>query len=84
MGKTVEDRQHIDQQVISNGPCINDNQWEALCRPVADEEVKAAIFSISDEKSPGPDGFTSGFFKSGWNVIGADVCLAVQSFFQFR
>ncbi|KAJ6287754.1 hypothetical protein OIU78_030448 [Salix suchowensis] len=38
--------------------------------PFSDEEIKGALFSIPDSKSPGPDGFTSFFFKTCWNIIG--------------
>ncbi|XP_062075058.1 uncharacterized protein LOC133779074 [Humulus lupulus] len=41
-----------------------------------------AMFSIPDTKSPGPDGFGSGFFKSMWPVIGGEVCAAVANFFE--
>nr|VDD31735.1 unnamed protein product [Brassica oleracea] len=34
------------------------------------------------DKFPGPDGFTSEFFKEACPVIGEDVTVAVQSFFQ--
>nr|GEW99676.1 hypothetical protein [Tanacetum cinerariifolium] len=34
-----------------------------------------------DEKAPGPDGFTSLFFKKGWDIIGDDICNAVRDFF---
>nr|GEU70751.1 hypothetical protein [Tanacetum cinerariifolium] len=34
-----------------------------------------------DDISPGPDGFTSAFFKKGWDVVGQDICKAVRDFF---
>ncbi|WZZ59978.1 hypothetical protein YC2023_060085 [Brassica napus] len=36
------------------------------------------------DKSPGPDGYTSEFFKEAWPVIGDDVTVAIQSFFRKR
>lgn len=33
------------------------------------------------DKSPGPDGYTSEFFKAAWDVIGRDVMGVIQSFF---
>nr|GEY22421.1 hypothetical protein [Tanacetum cinerariifolium] len=38
-----------------------------------DEEVKYVMFGIGEDKAMGPDGFTSAFFKKGWNIVGLDV-----------
>lgn len=52
-----------------------------MIRPVTNEEIKDAIFSIDDNKASGPDGFSSKFFKAAWNTVGMDVCSAVKEFF---
>ncbi|GKD01685.1 hypothetical protein Tco_1171959 [Tanacetum coccineum] len=44
-------------------------------------EIKGALFSMSDEKAPGSDGFTADFFKKTWNVVGNDVTCAIREFF---
>ncbi|GKC83759.1 hypothetical protein Tco_1139476, partial [Tanacetum coccineum] len=44
-------------------------------------EIKNAMFSMGNEKSPGPDGFTAAFFKEAWDIVGKDVILAVREFF---
>ncbi|GJZ70110.1 RNA-directed DNA polymerase, eukaryota, reverse transcriptase zinc-binding domain protein, partial [Tanacetum coccineum] len=43
---------------------------------------KEAMFGIGDDKAPGPDGFTSKFFKKSWKTTGKDVCEAVREFFK--
>ncbi|KAL0287129.1 UNVERIFIED_CONTAM: hypothetical protein Sradi_7130300 [Sesamum radiatum] len=53
----------------------------ALLRQVSTGEVKEALFAISEDSAPGPDGYTSAFFKSAWTKIGEDICAAVQEFF---
>ncbi|XP_071705361.1 uncharacterized protein [Rutidosis leptorrhynchoides] len=53
---------------------------DMIC-PVTDNEVKAAIFEIGEDKAPGPDGYTSVFFKKAWEIVGPDVCKAVIDFF---
>ncbi|GJV48593.1 reverse transcriptase domain-containing protein [Tanacetum coccineum] len=53
-----------------------------MVREISNKEVKDAIFSIGDDKSPGPDGFTAAFFKEAWNIIANDVYLAVREFFR--
>ena len=49
---------------------------------ISPEEVKLAMFSIDDNKAPGPDGFSARFFKAAWGIIGCDVVDAVISFFK--
>ncbi|GJR64260.1 RNA-directed DNA polymerase, eukaryota, reverse transcriptase zinc-binding domain protein [Tanacetum coccineum] len=59
-----------------------DSQCAAsMIRPVLDDEIKHAMFSIEDDKAVGPDGFTSKFFKAAWSVVGSYVCSAVKEFF---
>ena len=55
---------------------------QELIRQVTPEEVNASMFAIDRGKSPGPDGFTSHFFKVAWPVVNEDVVRAVLSFFQ--
>ena len=39
------------------------------------------IFSIPNFKSPGPDGYNSGFFKAYWDDIGGLVCSTIKECF---
>ena len=71
----VEDPESLFTKKISEVDAVY------MIRPIMDEEIKAAIFDIEDNKAPGPDGFTSKFFKASWNIIGDDVCRAVKEFF---
>ncbi|GJU01186.1 sodium/hydrogen exchanger 6 [Tanacetum coccineum] len=48
---------------------------------VTNEEVKSAIFSMGDDKAPGPDGFIVAFFKKVWDVVGEDITCAIMDFF---
>lgn len=52
-----------------------------LIRQVSNDEIKVALFDIEDNKAPGPDGFTSKFFKALLNTVGKDLCNAVKEFF---
>ncbi|GKD95824.1 hypothetical protein Tco_1379721, partial [Tanacetum coccineum] len=52
-----------------------------MVRDITNDEIKAAMFDIGDDKASGPDGYTFAFFKKGWSVVGHDVCKAVQDFF---
>ncbi|KAG7533510.1 Reverse transcriptase zinc-binding domain [Arabidopsis thaliana x Arabidopsis arenosa] len=52
-----------------------------LIQEVSAEEIKKVLFLMPNNKSPGPDGFTSEFFKKSWTIIGKDFIAAIQSFF---
>ncbi|KAL0444985.1 UNVERIFIED_CONTAM: hypothetical protein Slati_2221200 [Sesamum latifolium] len=52
-----------------------------LLLPVTQAEIKEAFFDISKDSAPGPDGYTSAFFKAAWPEIGNDICAAVTEFF---
>nr|GEU38332.1 putative RNA-directed DNA polymerase, eukaryota, reverse transcriptase zinc-binding domain protein [Tanacetum cinerariifolium] len=56
-------------------------QHEDLERNVSKEELKRAVWDCGTDKSPGPDGFTFGFFCHFWSTIKADVFEAVKYFF---
>ncbi|GJX31581.1 RNA-directed DNA polymerase, eukaryota, reverse transcriptase zinc-binding domain protein [Tanacetum coccineum] len=47
------------------------------------EELKRAVWDCGVDKSPGPDGFTFGFYHHFWNTIDNDVFTAVRHFFTF-
>lgn len=36
---------------------------------------------IDDLKAPGPDGFSSKFFKASWQICGPDIMQAVRDFY---
>jgi len=67
--------------IIHSGGCLSDEQAAALTSLVTSEEIKEALFSIGDDKSPGPDGYSSAFFKKSWSIVGPEFCDAVKEFF---
>ncbi|KAL0416441.1 UNVERIFIED_CONTAM: hypothetical protein Slati_3476000, partial [Sesamum latifolium] len=63
---------------------ITHEEASIMVAPITDSEIKNALFDISKEKSPGPDGYTSAFFKAARSVVGDDVILAVWELFSNR
>ncbi|GAB2294806.1 hypothetical protein Dimus_029001, partial [Dionaea muscipula] len=45
-------------------------------------DVKEAVFSLEDDKTPGIDGFPAAFFKHCWPSIGDEICEAILVFFR--
>nr|GEY06239.1 reverse transcriptase domain-containing protein [Tanacetum cinerariifolium] len=48
---------------------------------VSKEEIKRVVWDCGTDKSPGPDGFTFGFYCRFWKIIENDVFEAVKHFF---
>ncbi|KAK4383264.1 hypothetical protein Sango_2792500 [Sesamum angolense] len=59
-----------------------DNEARAIIRLVTIDEDKTTFFDIEEDKAPGPDGFSSGFFKTAWPVVGEEVSNAIIDFFK--
>lgn len=62
-GSSNENLKEVEMELVQRGKVLDDEQAEQLCKEVTNEEIRAAIFSISSNKAPGSDGFGAGFFK---------------------
>ncbi|KAL2224601.1 UNVERIFIED_CONTAM: hypothetical protein Sindi_3017100 [Sesamum indicum] len=61
--------------------CITDEEASHLLLPFSPDDVKQAVFDIAEDKAPGPDGYSSGFFKAAWPMEGEEVTRAILDFF---
>nr|GEV38302.1 hypothetical protein [Tanacetum cinerariifolium] len=52
-----------------------------MIRTVTRQEIKNAMFSMGNEKAPGPDGYTVAFFKEAWDIVEDDIVEPVHEFF---
>nr|GEY93341.1 RNA-directed DNA polymerase, eukaryota [Tanacetum cinerariifolium] len=53
------------------------SQVDDLEKGVSRDEIRRAVWSCGDNKSPGPDGYTFEILKKYWDLIGSDFCDAV-------
>ncbi|KAL0420752.1 UNVERIFIED_CONTAM: hypothetical protein Slati_3098100 [Sesamum latifolium] len=60
---------------------ITDEEARTLTAPVTRTEIKQAFFDIEEDKAPGPVGYSAGFYKAAWPVIGEEIMVAVEEFF---
>nr|GEW91209.1 RNA-directed DNA polymerase, eukaryota [Tanacetum cinerariifolium] len=58
-----EPANHIFKLNFKFNKKLHQNQMEDLERSVSRDEIRRAVWSCGDNKSPGPDGFTFEFFK---------------------
>ncbi|XP_074291402.1 uncharacterized protein LOC141618193 [Silene latifolia] len=60
------------------------NQFLRVKEPVVQKgkKIKEVVFSIPNDKAPGPDGYSSQFFKDSWEIVGEEICNAISYFFQ--
>ncbi|KAL0287048.1 UNVERIFIED_CONTAM: putative ribonuclease H protein [Sesamum radiatum] len=61
---------------------LTQEEADLISAPVTQSEIKEALFDIDEDSAPGPDGYTSAFFKDAWPVVGEEVSAAVTEFFR--
>lgn len=67
-----------------NMKTLSDSQKQELIMEFTYQEIKESFFDIDSNKSPGPDGLNSYFFKECWGIIGGHVCATVRHIFRTR
>lgn len=82
LGGVSSQHTRLQQEVIDEGPVLTLAQQLSLLSPVSETEIKDAFWSIPIDKSPGPDGLNSGFFREAWPVVCDDMVKAIQGFFR--
>ncbi|XP_048496446.1 uncharacterized protein LOC125495695 [Beta vulgaris subsp. vulgaris] len=73
LGTNHVNRRHVFQEIVQTGPMITDEHRRVMNAPYIAEEVKVAMFSISGNKAPGPDGFGAHFYRDNWELVGNEV-----------
>jgi hypothetical protein len=71
----------VDVSVVQSWRCLGESAHSLLLAPVTKDDIKSSLFSIGNDKAPGPNSFPSLFLKKSWGIIGGDYCSAIQDFF---
>lgn len=71
----------FDESVMQRGRLISSKEAQSLSRPFTASDVVEALKSIDANKAPGPDGFSTGFFRDNWDIVHGDVKGAIINFF---
>ncbi|XP_074300543.1 uncharacterized protein LOC141631821 [Silene latifolia] len=71
----------VNKFIVKQGNICTDAHKSILLSPVTKDEVKEVVFHIPDDKAPGPDGYSSKFFKDSWDIVGEEVTDAILNFF---
>ena len=60
---------------------LNEREARSLEFPFTEEEVRAALYELNDEKALGPGGFTTAFWQFSWNTVKSEVMAIFKDFF---
>ena len=59
---------------------INDYEATSLERPFDEEEIKVALFDMSRDNAPSPNGFTATFWQCNWDIVKEDILSLFREF----
>lgn len=63
LGSDTNYRIPVKTALVRKGKTLTISQQDILCNPFSDCDIKAALWSIDGNKTPGYDGYSSQFFK---------------------
>ncbi|XP_058759182.1 uncharacterized protein LOC131632454 [Vicia villosa] len=82
VGKPASGLNKIDLEIMREGKQLQRDQCASLTALVTEGEIHKVLKKMSDLTAPGIDGYGAKFFKSSWNIIKIDLCMAVKDFFE--
>ena len=82
LGEGVEPRMFIqeDMDLLLPNKC-SDDQKRALTKPFTRAEIRDVFFALPRNKTCGPDGYSAEFSCGCWDIVGSEVCEAIEEFF---
>ena len=71
----------LDESVTGDIPQLNSEENEVLCAPFTKKEVFDVITQMKHNKAPGPDGFSTKFYKKCLHIIKGDLMPMLHDLF---
>jgi hypothetical protein len=65
----------LDESRTGDIPQVSPKENMFLNAPYSEEEVRKAVFQMEHNKAPGPDGFSTEFFQTFWDIIKGDLLM---------
>ncbi|KAM3200902.1 hypothetical protein P3L10_033265 [Capsicum annuum] len=75
LGKKEQGKEITNAGILRQGTILNTEEQLTLVQAYTQKEV-----NIDINKSPGPDGYGSGFLRAAWSIVGPDVTQAVLEY----
>lgn len=63
--------------------CLSLMDQNELCKPFMEDVIKNVIWHMDPNKTPGPDGLSSTFYKNHWNIVGNSIMEVINDFFVY-
>lgn len=74
---SVAEVEKIDELLTTVHPLITEKMTRSLEKGFTIEEIRKIVFSITANKSPGPDGMNVLFYQQHWDIVGPLISEAV-------
>ncbi|KAL0413814.1 UNVERIFIED_CONTAM: hypothetical protein Sradi_1583100 [Sesamum radiatum] len=80
-GNNIQEEVRVEHISTWANHLITEEEETGRIAPIQNKEIRQVVFGIVDEKTPGPDGYSTKFYEPAWLVIGLEVSAAVREFF---
>ncbi|XP_044500219.1 uncharacterized protein LOC123221428 [Mangifera indica] len=83
-GITLEDGTYMFELDKVKEKLVSHIEALALSKDIDDDEIRSTIFSMDNNKPPGPNGYGTSFFKAVLDIVGTDDIKAIKHFFSIK
>jgi hypothetical protein len=70
----------LDLPSLVSSTSLDSFQAASLIQSFSLDELRAAVLSMKDNSSPGPDGFGPAFYKKNWDLVKTNLFSSLNDF----